>query len=89
MPEMTIRLRCDPQTGKKDIVVTLQSDDDALPHEHEQMHQNLVNKLLEKGLVSASELGQIVVEREEKEPQKAPPAKSGPQAERRAQGQGN
>ena len=36
MAEMTIRLECDPVTGKKDIIVSLRSDEDALPQEHEQ-----------------------------------------------------
>jgi hypothetical protein len=51
MAEMTLRLRCDPQTGKKDLVVTLRSDEDALPHEHEQMHQALVEKLIQQGVL--------------------------------------
>ena len=54
MPEMTIRLRYDPATGKKDIVITLREDEDMLPHEHEQQHRALVEKLLEGGLVTAS-----------------------------------
>ncbi len=65
MAEMTIRLRTDPNTGKKDIVVSLESDEDSLPHEHEQMHRALVEKLIGAGLVKAEELGQVVVEREE------------------------
>jgi hypothetical protein len=74
MAEMTIRLRCDPATGKKDIVVTLRSDADALPHEHEQQHRALVEKLIQGGLLKASELGQIVVEREELAAEPAAPA---------------
>jgi hypothetical protein len=70
MAEMTIRLIADPHTGKKNIVVALRSDADALPHEHEQMHRALVDKLVNGGLVKASEVGQIVVEREADE--KAP-----------------
>jgi hypothetical protein len=64
MAEMTIRLRTNPETGKKDIIVDLRSDDDALPHEHEQRHRALVQRLLEGGLVRAEELGKVVVERE-------------------------
>ena len=41
MAEMTIRLRVNPGTGKKDIVISLRSDEDALPHEHEQQHRQL------------------------------------------------
>jgi hypothetical protein len=87
MAEMTIRLRCDPATGKKDIIISLRSDADALPHEHEQQHRALVEKLIQGGVVKASELGQIVVEREEKEAE-APPVSSGPQPQRQAQKQG-
>lgn len=64
MAEMTIRLQIDPQTGKKNVVISLKSDEDALPHEHEQKHRSLVDKLIAKGLLTASELGEIVVERE-------------------------
>src|SRR5439155_13642537 len=88
MAEMTIRLRCDPATGKKDIVITLRSDEDALPHEHEQQHRALVEKLIDGGLLKASELGQIVVEREEKEAQPAP-VSGGPESERQAQTEGH
>ena len=86
MAEMTIRLRCDPATGKKDIVISLRSDEDALPHEHEQQHRALVDKLIEGGLVKAEELGTITVTREEEE--KAPPISTGPTPERQAQKQG-
>ena len=65
MAEMTIRLRCDPATGKKDIIVSLRSDADALPHEHDQLHRQLVEKLIQGGLVGPEEIGQIVVEREQ------------------------
>jgi hypothetical protein len=65
MAEMTIRLRCDPATGKKDIVVSLRSDADALPHEHDQLHRQLVEKLIQGGLVGPEEVGQIIVEREQ------------------------
>jgi hypothetical protein len=72
MAEMTIRLRCDPATGKKDILISLRRDEDSLPHEHEQLHKALVDKLIDKGLLQASELGQIIVEREEEAKQQQP-----------------
>ena len=68
MAEMTIQLRIDPNTGKKDIVISLDSDADLLPHEHEEQHRKLVEKLIEGGMIQASELGKIVVEREEETP---------------------
>lgn len=63
MALMTIQLRRDPQTGKQNIVVKLDSDADALPMEHEQMHRQLVEKLIGKGL-DPDDLGELIVERE-------------------------
>ena len=89
MAEMTIRLHCDPATGKKDIVVTLRSDDDARPHEHEQQHRALVDKLVEGGLLKAGEVGKVIVEREEETPQQAGPAEQTLQTERQSQQAGH
>lgn len=88
MAEMTIRLRCDPETGKKDIIVTLRSDADALPHEHEQQHKTLVEKLISGGLLKEAEVGKVVVQREEKEKAPAAPAGNAPQPQREASRQG-
>lgn len=88
MAEMTIRLIPDPATGKKNIVVALRSDADALPHEHEQMHRALVEKLVNGGLLKAEEVGQIVVEREEEEKGPAVPTEAGPEGGRQVQKQG-
>ncbi len=88
MAELTIRLRCDPATGKKDIIISLRSEADALPLEHEQQHRALVEKLIAGGLLKAGELGQVVVERETREPSGAPVATQ-PQAERRRKGRAN
>ncbi len=88
MAEMTIRLRIDPNTGKKDIVIALSSDADALPHEHEEQHRKLVEKLIEGGVLKAAEVGEIVVERVEEEPKPAPAASQAEEAERRKQGRG-
>ena len=89
MAEMTIRLRIDPNTGKKDILVSLDADADALPHEHEEQHRRLVEKLIEGGVVKASELGQIIVERVEESKEPAAPVGQPDEAERRQQGQGS
>ena len=64
MAEMTIRLQTDPQTGRKNIIVSLRSDEDLLPHEHEQQHRALVEKLIEGGVLSADQAGKVIVERE-------------------------
>jgi hypothetical protein len=87
MPEMTIQLRRDPETGKQNIVVKLRSDEDALPHEHEQMHRALVEKLINGGILKAGEEGNLVIEREE-ETVVAEPAREAPEQQRQAQRQG-
>jgi hypothetical protein len=88
MPEMTIRLRVNPETGKKDIIVSLRSDEDALPHEHEQQHKALVEKLLQRG-INPGDLGDIVVEREEEEKAPALPSGEQPQGQRQAESHGH
>ena len=87
MAEMTIRLLRDPETGKQNIIVKLRSDEDALPHEHEQMHRALVNRLIDGGIVKAGEVGNIIIEREE-ETVGPEPASNVPQTERQTQRQG-
>lgn len=89
MAEMTIRLRIDPNTGKKDIIVSLASDADLLPHEHEEQHRKLVEKLIEGGVLKASELGQILVERVEEEKAPAAPVSAPEEAQRQKQEHGN
>ncbi len=89
MAEITIRLQIDPNTGKKDIIVSLASDADLLPHEHEEQHRRLVEKLLEGGVIKASELGQILVERVEEEKGPAPPLSAPDEPERQKHGRGN
>jgi hypothetical protein len=89
MAEMTIQLRINPETGKKDIIVSLSSDDDALPHEHEQQHRRLVDKLIEGGIVSAAEVGKVVVEREEEATEPAAPISRPESPQRAAEQQGS
>jgi FtsH ternary system domain X3-analog len=88
MAEMTIRLIPDPATGKKNIIIALRSDADALPQEHEQMHRALVEKLVNGGLLKAEEVGQIVVEREEREKAPASPVEARQQGGQQAERQG-
>ena len=89
MAEMTIRLIPDPDTGKKNIIISLKSDADALPHEHEQQHRLLADKLIQGGIIKASELGKISVVREEEEKEPAAPVSTSPQGEREAASQGH
>jgi hypothetical protein len=62
MASVRIRLEIDPKTSKRTVVIAYESDSDALPHEHEEAHRALVQKLFEGGL--AREGDAIVVERE-------------------------
>jgi hypothetical protein len=61
MAEMIIMLRRDPNTGKQNIIIKLDSDADALPHEHEQHHRELAAKLVGK---KPEDFGEVIVERE-------------------------
>ena len=64
MASLTIRLSVDRATGKKNIIISYTSDSDALPIEHEEEHRRLVDKLIEGGALRASEIGEIIVERQ-------------------------
>ncbi len=48
--ELTLRLRVDPVTGRREVVVDYTSDADALPIEHEDEHRRLAGKVIEGGL---------------------------------------
>lgn len=68
MPELNIRLQIDPVTGKKNLIVEYESDSDALPHEHDEAHRELIDALIEGGVVKAEEVGKVIIEREHSEP---------------------
>ena len=63
MPSATLRLSVDPTTGKRTVTIAYGSELDALPHEHEEAHRELVEKIFEKGIAKPGD--NIVVEREE------------------------
>lgn len=89
MAEMTIRLEINPVTKKRDLIIKLDSDPDALPQEHEQQHRALVEKLIQGGMLKASELGQIRVERETAAPTaEQEPAREETERRTQAEGQG-
>ncbi|MGE0547085.1 MAG: hypothetical protein AB7O24_02965 [Kofleriaceae bacterium] len=50
MPDLILRLRVDPVTGKREIVVDYTSEADALPIEHEDEHRRLAGKVVDGGL---------------------------------------
>ncbi|MBI5513143.1 MAG: hypothetical protein HY909_05200 [Deltaproteobacteria bacterium] len=85
MAEVTLRLRYNPKTGQRELVVSYESEADALPHEHERDHRAVAEALLGVSLDDA----RVVVERVGKG--EAPPAEPAaeavdarvPQAEKR------
>jgi len=86
MAKMTIRLVCDLTSGKRDVIISLSEDAESLPHEHEQRHRELVDQLIEGGLLKPDELGQIIVEREEEQAVDVPSDQARPQRESEAEG---
>ena len=62
MASATLRLTVDATTGKRTITVSYASDADALPHEHEDAHRQVVEKLFEGGIAKPGDT--IVVARE-------------------------
>jgi hypothetical protein len=88
MAEVTIRFRSNPRTGKRELVVSYTSDEDALAHEHERDHRALVEKLL--GVPITEDMGDIVVERVDKRAAGDAPAVAGEASAARAKlGQGS
>ena len=65
MAEVTIKFRYNPATGKRELIIGYESDDDALPHEHERDHRALAEKLLGQKL--GDDVGEIKVERVRKD----------------------
>jgi hypothetical protein len=51
------------ESGKKDIIIEYEADDDALPHEHERRHKEIVEQLLGKGVLQPGDAGDVKVER--------------------------
>ena len=70
MAELVLRLRTDPATGRREVVVDYHSDSDALPIEHEDEHRRLAGKVVEGGLQS----GKVEVSREQEAPVAERPA---------------
>jgi hypothetical protein len=63
MAEIRIRLIFNRKSGKKDIFIDYESEDDALPIEHERAHREIVGKLLGQGILRPDETGEIIVGR--------------------------
>ncbi len=59
--EIKIHLRFNIETGKKDIVIEYDSEDDALPFEHEQRHWEIVEQLIGQGVIDPNDVGNVRV----------------------------
>ena len=70
MADLILRLRVDPATGKRELVIDYTSDADALPIEHEDAHRQLANRVVDGGLGS----GKVDVTREAAAPAAEAPA---------------
>ncbi len=77
MAEVTIRLRHNPRTGEREVVIHYESDSDLLPHEHERDHRALAEALLGRPLgelLGGIEVDRVIVERAPKTGDVAAPA---------------
>jgi len=84
MASAHIRLDIDPVTRKRTIVISYESDSDALPHEHEEAHRALVEKLFEGGIAKQGD--DIQVERAQEKGLSDASGESEPQKEGAKQG---
>jgi hypothetical protein len=60
MADMTISLRLNPDTGKRDIIVKF--DPSTTPVEYEQMHRAIVEKLIGSG-IRPEDMGELIIDR--------------------------
>ena len=58
-----LRFRMNTESGKKDLVIELEGDEELMRHEHEAQHRQLVERLVGEGLIDAEDVGQVRVER--------------------------
>lgn len=63
MGEITIRLQYNLTTGKKDLFIGYESEEDLTGHEHESRHREIVRGLIGRGMLTSEESGDVVIER--------------------------
>lgn len=86
MAEVTIRFRYNPSTGKRELLIEYESEEDMLPHEHERDHRALAEKLL--GAPLADDIDGVRVQRagHGQRTQDAAPADAAPKREKLGEG---
>ena len=65
MAEISIRFRMNLETGKKDLWIDFEGDEDLMRHEHEQRHREVIERLMGEGILRPDELGEVHVARVE------------------------
>ena len=65
MGEISIRFRMNMDSGKKDIIIDFEGDEDLMRHEHEKRHRQVIERLVGEGVLQADEVGEVIVEREQ------------------------
>ena len=86
MAELTIRLVSNPQTGKRDIFIDYESEDDALPFEHESDHSDILEQLLGQGILDEDDVGSIKVGRVQPNEQRQQQQEQTPERETQSEG---
>lgn len=86
MAEVTIRMVSNPKTGKRDIYIDYEGEDDSLPMEHENDHRDIVEQLLGQGVLDPDDIGQIKVGRVQPAPAKREPVENAPERETESEG---
>lgn len=85
MADVTIRLVSNPKTGKRDIYIDYDSEEDALPFEHEEDHRDVVERLLGQGILDPDDIGQIKVGRVQPEAPNRESITEGPAREKQGE----
>lgn len=60
MGQITIKLRANKETGKKDIVLEYESEEDMTGWEHEKRHKRILEDLIGKGVLEEGEFGEVI-----------------------------
>ena len=55
MAEITIKLRHNPKTGERELIIGYESEADALPFEHERDHREMIEALIGRPLADLPE----------------------------------
>lgn len=63
MGQIIIKLRANRETGKKDIVIEYESEEDMTGWEHEKRHKRVLEELIGAGVLEEGEFGQVIREK--------------------------